>query len=60
MNEFSLEELNILLSVFEKAGVDESSDSEGELLQRIKAAHEHRLELDSMAFDDCLGGACKL
>ncbi len=60
MNEFTLEELNLLLSVFEKAGVSASDSEEGEMLKRLQAAQENRQELDSMEFDDCLGGACKL
>lgn len=60
MNEFTLDELNLLLSVFEKAGVTTESGPEGEMLQRLQAAQENRQELDSMEFDDCLGGACKL
>ncbi|PIE20767.1 MAG: hypothetical protein CSA61_01005 [Neptuniibacter caesariensis] len=60
MNEFTLEELNVLLNVFAKAGVDENSGAEGEMLQRLKAAQENRQELESMEFDDCLDGACKL
>ncbi len=60
MNEFTLEELNLLLSVFEKAGVSASDSEEGEMLKRLQAAQENRQELESMEFDDCLGGACKL
>jgi hypothetical protein len=60
MNEFTLDELNLLLSVFEKAGITVESGTEGEMLQRLKTAQENRQELDSMEFDDCLGGACKL
>ena len=60
MNEFTLDELNLFLSVFEKAGITVESGAEGEMLQRLKAAQENRQELDSMEFDDCLGGACKL
>jgi len=60
MNEFTLEELNLLLSVFEKAGVSASDSEEGEMLKRLQAAQENRQELDSMEFDDCLGGACNL
>ncbi|MAY43047.1 MULTISPECIES: hypothetical protein [unclassified Neptuniibacter] len=60
MNEFTLDELNLLLSVFEKAGITVENGAEGEMLQRVKAAQENRQELDSMEFDDCLGGACKL
>lgn len=60
MNEFTLEELALLLNVFEKAGVNEQDGSEGEMLQRLKEAHTAREELEGMQFDDCLGGACKL
>ncbi|WP_299180139.1 hypothetical protein [uncultured Neptuniibacter sp.] len=61
MNEFSLEELNLLLGVFEKAGIaEESGGEEGEMFKRLKQAQENRQEIEDMAFDDCLGGACKL
>lgn len=60
MNEFTLDELNLLLSVFAAAGVIEGQGEEGEMLQRLKAAQENRQELEDMQFDDCLGGACKL
>ncbi len=60
MNEFTLDELNLLLAVFAKAGVDENSGEEGEMLQRLQAAQATRQELEEMQFDDCLGGACKL
>ncbi|MCP4597683.1 hypothetical protein [Neptuniibacter sp.] len=60
MNEFTLDELNLLIAVFDKAGVEESSGEEGEMLQRLKTAQADREELENMQFDDCLGGACKL
>lgn len=60
MNEFTLEELNLLLGVFDKAGIDEAAGDEGDMLKRLKAAQENRQELEDMQFDDCLGGACKL
>lgn len=60
MNDFTLQELETLLSVFAKAGVEESAGSEGEMLTFIRQAHSERQELESMDFDDCLGGACKL
>ncbi|MGH1463235.1 MAG: hypothetical protein ACRBB6_14490 [Neptuniibacter sp.] len=60
MNEFTLDELNLLLAVFEKAGIEESMGDEGEMLQRLKTAQSNRQEIESMEFDDCLGGACKL
>ena len=60
MNEFTLEELNLLIGVFAKADIDENAGAEGEMLTRLKAAQETRQELEDMQFDDCLGGACKL
>lgn len=60
MNDFTLDELTALLEVFEKAEVSEQQGTAGELLVRIKQAHAERSELESMDFDDCLGGACKL
>ncbi|MFY0676572.1 MAG: hypothetical protein JXR18_04745 [Neptuniibacter sp.] len=60
MNEFTLDELNLLLTVFEKAGVEENQSQEGEMLKRLKAVQESRQEIEDMQFDDCLGGACKL
>jgi len=60
MNDFTLEEMSALLNVFEKAAVSEQDGLAGELLSRLKQAHGEREELESMDFDDCLGGACKL
>ncbi|MBY4676155.1 hypothetical protein [Marinobacterium arenosum] len=60
MNDFTLDELSALLGVFEKAGVAEPDGMAGDLLRRLKEAHGERQELESMDFDDCLGGACKL
>lgn len=60
MNDFTLQELEALLAVFAKAGVEESAGNEGEMLASIRQAHSERQELESMDFDDCLGGACKL
>ncbi|MBS98683.1 MAG: hypothetical protein CMI01_08400 [Oceanospirillaceae bacterium] len=60
MHELSLEELSALLSVFERAGVVGGDSAEGQLLTRIQALHAEKEELESMDFDDCLGGACKL
>ena len=60
MNDFTTDELGILVSVFERAGVAEDGSTEGSLLKVIKSAHSERMELESMDFDDCAGGACKL
>ncbi|GAA0791273.1 hypothetical protein [Marinobacterium sediminicola] len=59
MHELTLEELTALLSVFDRAG-DTVDAVEADLLNRLKTAHAERSELESMDFDDCLGGACKL
>ena len=60
MNDFTTDELGILVSVVERAGVAEDGSAEGSLLKVIKGAHAERMELESMDFDDCAGGACKL
>jgi len=60
MNDFTLDELNTLVAVFEKAGIAEDGSAEAEMFGRIKAAQAERAELENMEFDDCLGGACKL
>ncbi len=60
MHELKLEELAALLAVFARAGVAEDDSTEGQLLSRIRVLHAEREELESMDFDDCLGGACKL
>lgn len=60
MNEFTLDELQTLLNVFEKAGVESLTADETAMLNDIKLAHQNRQELESMDLDDCLGGACKL
>ena len=44
----------------ERAGVVGGDSAEGQLLTRIQALHAEKEELESMDFDDCLGGACKL
>ncbi len=59
MNDFTLEELAALLAVFQRAGECENNLEQG-LLGRLQQAHDERLELENMDFDDCLGGACKL
>ncbi len=60
MNDFTLDELKALLNVFEKAAVNQQDGLAGELLERLQQSHAAREELESMDFDDCLGGACKL
>ena len=60
MNDLTLAELATLIAVFERASVTDQDKDEQEMFERIKLAHAERLELESMDFDDCLGGACKL
>ena len=60
MNDLTTAELAILVDVFDRAGVAADSSAEGTLRKQIEQAHSERLELESMDFDDCAGGACKL
>lgn len=60
MHELNLEQLAALLAVFARAGVETDDSTEGQLLAQIRQLHAEREELESMDFDDCLGGACKL
>ncbi len=59
MNDFTLEELTALVAIFNRAG-EMQSDQEKDLFDRVSQAFAERQELESMDFDDCLGGACKL
>ncbi len=60
MNDLTLSELATLLAVFNRAGTSSLDKAEQEMFARISQAHAEREELESMDFDDCLGGACKL
>ncbi|MBV1788954.1 hypothetical protein KQ940_12925 [Marinobacterium sp. D7] len=60
MHELNLEQLSALLAVFTRAGVEADGSTEGQLLAQIRTLHAEREEMESMDFDDCLGGACKL
>lgn len=60
MNDFTLDELNALVAICQRADVAQGSTMEQELFARIQAAQTERQELESIDFDDCLGGACKL
>ncbi|BBB28445.1 hypothetical protein [Neptunomonas japonica] len=60
MKDLTLTELATLIAVFERAVLTEQDKNEQGMFERIKLAHAERLELESMDFDDCLGGACKL
>lgn len=60
MNDLTTAELGILVEVFERAGVAADGTAEGTLRKQIEQVHAERLELESMDFDDCAGGACKL
>jgi hypothetical protein len=59
MNDFTLDELTALVAIFNRAG-EMQSPQEQDLLDRVTQAFAERQELESMDFDDCLGGACKL
>ena len=60
MNDLTTDELATLVSVFERAGVSADDSAEGQLFSQVKGLHEERVELESLDFDDCAGGACKL
>jgi len=60
MNDLTTAELGILVDVFNRAGVAADGSAEGSLRTLIEQLHSERLELESMDFDDCAGGACKL
>lgn len=60
MNDLTTAELGVLIDVFNRAGVEADGSAEGTLRKQIEHLHSERLELESMDFDDCVGGACKL
>lgn len=60
MNDLTTAELGVLLEVFDRAGVASDGSAEGTLRKQVEQLHSDRLELESMDFDDCIGGACKL
>ncbi|MBT3144730.1 hypothetical protein Q4583_07345 [Neptunomonas phycophila] len=60
MNDFTLDELNVLVDVFNRAGLATTETQANALFDRVKVAQSEREELESMDFDDCAGGACKL
>lgn len=60
MNDLTTEELATLVGVFDRAGVLLDGSEEGRLFTQVKSLHEERVELESLDFDDCVGGACKL
>lgn len=58
MNDLTLDDMKALLAVFNRAGA--LNDVEQALFDDIKQKHDEREEVESMEFDDCVGGACKL
>ena len=60
MNDLTTAELGILVDVSDRAGVVADGTAEGTLRKIVEQLHSERLELESMDFDDCAGGACKL
>lgn len=60
MNDFTLDELTALVDVFNRANLSEVEAVALDLQKRVSQALEQRQELESLDFDDCLGGACKL
>ena len=59
MNDLTLDELRMLESMITDTS-DLFKPGEGALFMRIVKAIGEREELESMDFNDCEGGACKL
>ena len=58
MNDFTLEELNVLVDVFARASLSNDESLALELKSRVEQAFGERQELESLDFEDCL--SCKL
>lgn len=58
MNDFTLEELNVLVDIFARANVKSSEILAIELQNRVTTAQAEREELENLDFEDCL--SCKL
>jgi hypothetical protein len=58
MNDFTLEELSVLVDVFTRASLNSDESLALELKSRVEQAFGERQELESLDFEDCL--SCKL
>jgi hypothetical protein len=58
MNDFTLEELTVLVDIFARAAVNSDETLAAELQKRLQNALVERQELESLDFEDCL--SCKL
>ena len=58
MNDFTLDELTVLVDLCSRAGINTGEALALELQSRLKIAMAEREELESLDFEDCL--SCKL
>ena len=58
MNDFTLDELTVLVDLCSRAGINADEALAVELQSRLKNAMAERQELESLDFEDCL--SCKL
>ena len=58
MNDFTLDELTVLVDLCSRAGINADEALAVELQSRLKNAMAERLELEDLDFEDCL--SCKL
>lgn len=58
MNDFTLDELNVLVDICARANIQDNESLAKELQVRIATAQTEREELESLDFEDCL--SCKL
>ncbi|MCJ8298117.1 MAG: hypothetical protein MJK13_04155 [Pseudomonadales bacterium] len=58
MNDFTLDELTVLVDLCSRAGINTDEVLAVELQSRLQIAKAERQELESLDFEDCL--SCKL
>jgi hypothetical protein len=58
MNDFTAQELEVLVDLFKRANINSEEALAVELQQRFNTALGERLELEDLDFEDCL--SCKL
>ncbi len=58
MNDFTLDELTVLVDLCSRAGINADEALAVDLQSRLKNAMAERQELESLDFEDCL--SCKL
>jgi len=58
VNDFTLDELTVLVDICSRAGINADEALAVDLQSRLKNAMAERQELESLDFEDCL--SCKL